>query len=255
MRAGQINDLVTIVVTENTSAVSTGVTNTSRKSSVSSAVTSLWGPTKATGALANLANTAGDKGPTRTGTTSRSTTLTTTITAEVIALLPNGNLVIRSQREINVNWEHQTVTIQGVIRPADLSPLNSITSDRVAQMAVQVDGKGVVADAIKRPFILYRLLLGLLPFSMNIRALFSTLLFISALTGATESMTRLKDLVSLEGVRDNQLIGYGFSRRPQRDRGLAADGFLRSKLDQPAFAHGHIRRSNRASDFEIPQRC
>src|SRR5271165_7071380 len=29
---------------------------------------------------------------------------------------------------------------------------------------VQVDGKGVVADAVKRPFILYRLLLGLLPF-------------------------------------------------------------------------------------------
>jgi flagellar L-ring protein precursor FlgH len=164
VRAGQLNDLVTIIVTENTSAVSTGVTNTSRKSSVSSAVTSLWGPTKATGALANLANTAGDQELQGQGTTSRSTTLTTTITAEVIALLPNGNLVVRGQRAINVNSEHQTVTIQGVIRPADLSSLNSITSDRVAQMEIQVDGKGVVADAVKRPFFLYRLLLGLLPF-------------------------------------------------------------------------------------------
>ena len=164
VRAGQLNDLVTIVVAENTSAVSTGVTNTSRKSSVTSAVTSLFGPTKATGALANLANTAGNQQLQGQGTTSRSTTLTTTITAEVIALLPNGNLVIRGQRAINVNSEHQTVTIQGVIRPADLSTLNSISSNRVAQLEVQVDGKGVVADAVKRPFILYRLLLGLLPF-------------------------------------------------------------------------------------------
>jgi flagellar L-ring protein FlgH len=164
VRAGQLNDLVTIVVTENTSAVSTGVTNTSRKSSVTAGVTSLLGPTKASGALANLATTAGDQELQGQGTTSRSTTLTTTITAEVIALLPNGNLVVRGQRGINVNSEHQTVTIQGVIRPADLSSLNSITSDRVAQLEVHVDGKGVVADAIKRPFILYRLLLGLLPF-------------------------------------------------------------------------------------------
>src|SRR5580704_19685674 len=34
-------------------------------------------------------------------------------------------------------------------------------------------------------------------------------LLFSVLAGATETTTRLKDLVSLEGVRDNQLIGYG----------------------------------------------
>ncbi len=44
-------DLITIVVLDNSSAVSTGVTNTARKSSVSAAITSLAGPKKATGAL------------------------------------------------------------------------------------------------------------------------------------------------------------------------------------------------------------
>lgn len=164
VRAGQLYDLVTIVVAEQTSAVSTGVTNTSRKSSASTAVTSLFGPTKTAGALASLANSAGNQQLQGQGTTSRTSTLKTTITAEVIALLPNGNLVVRGQREINVNSEHQTVTIQGVVRPADLTPANSITSDRVAQLEIHVDGKGVVADAVKRPFILYRILLGLLPF-------------------------------------------------------------------------------------------
>ena len=37
-------------------------------------------------------------------------------------------------------------------------------SDRLGQLEVRVNGKGVVGDAIKRPFFLYRLLLGLLPF-------------------------------------------------------------------------------------------
>lgn len=164
VRAGQLYDLVTIVVAEQTSAVSTGVTNTSRKSSASTAVTSLFGPTKTAGALASLANSAGNQQLQGQGTTSRTSTLKTTITAEVIALLPNGNLVVRGQREISVNSEHQTVTIQGVVRPADLTPANSISSDRVAQLEIHVDGKGVVADAVKRPFILYRILLGLLPF-------------------------------------------------------------------------------------------
>jgi hypothetical protein len=31
-------------------------------------------------------------------------------------------------------------------------------------MEILVNGKGVVNDAVKRPFFLYRLLLGLLPF-------------------------------------------------------------------------------------------
>jgi len=39
-----------------------------------------------------------------------------------------------------------------------------VSSTRLAQLEVHIDGKGVVGDAIKRPFILYRLLLGILPF-------------------------------------------------------------------------------------------
>jgi hypothetical protein len=31
-------------------------------------------------------------------------------------------------------------------------------------MEIKVDGKGVVNDAIRRPFILWRLIMGLLPF-------------------------------------------------------------------------------------------
>ncbi len=164
VRASQTYDLVTILVSDKASAVSTGVTNTSRKSSVSAAITSLFGPKSATGALSNLANANNNQQLQGQGTTSRGTTLTTTLTAEVTAVLPNGNLVVQGQKVIAVNSEKQVITLRGIIRPDDLSPVNSIPSDRVARMEILVNGKGVVNDAVKRPFFLYRILLGLLPF-------------------------------------------------------------------------------------------
>ena len=98
------------------------------------------------------------------GTTSRGTTLSTTVTAEVTAVLPNGNLVVKGQKDITVNGEKQVITIRGIVRPEDLSPVNSVPSNNVARMEILVNGKGVVNDAVKRPFVLYRMLMGLLPF-------------------------------------------------------------------------------------------
>jgi len=164
VRANQVYDLITIVVSDSTSAVATGTTNTSRKSSAAGSITSLLGPKSATGALANLVNSSGNIQLQGQGTTSRGTTLSTTVTAEVTDVLPNGNLVVQGRKEISVNSERQIITVRGIVRPDDLSPLNSVPSDRVARMEVLVNGKGVVNDAVKRPFILYRLLLGLLPF-------------------------------------------------------------------------------------------
>ncbi len=164
LRASQVLDLVTVVVSDRASAVSKGSTNTDRKSSAKASVNSIAGPVKAGGILSNLANLSGETQLQGQGATTRESTLTTTLTAEVTDVLPNGNLVVRGQKEIVVNSEHQVVTVRGIIRPEDLSPVNSIPSDRLAMLEVRVNGKGVVEDAVKRPFILYRLLLGLLPF-------------------------------------------------------------------------------------------
>jgi flagellar L-ring protein precursor FlgH len=164
LRASQMDDLVTIVVAENASAVSTGTVKTARTSSANNSITSLAGKKSPTGALANLANLSGATSLNGQGTTTRTTTLNATLTARVTGQLPNGYLVVEGSKVVQVNGEKQTVTVRGVIRPADLSADNSIQSNRLAQMEVNIDGKGVVNDSIHRPFFLYRLLLGLLPF-------------------------------------------------------------------------------------------
>jgi flagellar L-ring protein FlgH len=164
LRAIQVNDLVTVIVAEQASAVATGDVTTSRKSSVAASITSLLGIKSATGALANLANSSNDTELAGSGTTDRTTSLSTTLSARVTHVLPNGYLVLEGSKDVQVNSEHQKVTVRGIIRTADLSPANIITSTQLAQLEIRIDGKGVVNDAIKRPNFIYRLLLGLLPF-------------------------------------------------------------------------------------------
>lgn len=164
LRAWQVGDLVTIVIAEKASAASRGTTNSNRKSAASSSITSLAGPVRAAGPWANLAALGGDVKLQGQGETSREAEMTTTLTARVVSVEPNGNLVLEGTKDIVVNSERQKVVLKGTARWNDLSNANRIRSDRLAGLEVKIDGKGVVQDAIKRPFFLYRLLLGLLPF-------------------------------------------------------------------------------------------
>jgi len=163
VRAAQVDDLVTILVNEQASAVATGATQTSRASAAQSSITAAGGIKSPTGGAVNLLNLSSAQSLNGAGTTSRGATITATLSARVTHVLPNGYLVLEATKNVNVNSEHQVVTVRGVIRPADLVG-NVITSNQLAQMEIKIDGKGVVNDAIRRPNILYRILLGLLPF-------------------------------------------------------------------------------------------
>ncbi len=162
LRASQVGDLVTILVSDQATAISRGATASSRKSSLKAGVPALWGPRL--GSLANLAELGSSTQLDGAGTTSRSNTLSTTLTARVIDVLPNGYLVLEGAKEVQANSERQKVTIRGVVRWNDISPRNTVLSDRVGQMEIRIDGKGVVADATRRPNFLYRILMGVLPF-------------------------------------------------------------------------------------------
>jgi flagellar L-ring protein precursor FlgH len=164
LRASQLDDMLTIQVVENASAVAKGSTKTQRASSAKASVSSIAGVTKTAGALANLAGVSGDRQLAGEGATSRDVVISTTLTARVAAVMPNGALIVEASKDVEVNSERQIITVRGIVRPADIGPDNVIRSDRLGQLEVRVNGKGVVGDAINRPFFLYRLLLGLLPF-------------------------------------------------------------------------------------------
>ena len=163
LRARRVGDIVTILVQEKASAVSSGTAKTQRNSSLQASITAAGGITRATGPLANLAKAGTTSALDGQGATTRDTTLTATISAVVTQVLPNGSLVIQGTKNVKINNENQVLGLRGLVRPVDLDTTNTVSSDRIAQMDLQVNGKGIVGDQIKRPFILYRLLMDILP--------------------------------------------------------------------------------------------
>lgn len=164
LRASRVDDMVTILVAENASAVAKGATKSARASSATASIDALAGKVRAGGPWANLANASGKSSMDGSASTTRDMVLTTTLTARVTHVLPNGFLVVEGSKDVQINSERQTITVRGVVRPTDLSPTNLVRSDHLGQMEIRLNGKGVVGDAIRRPFVLYRLLMGLLPF-------------------------------------------------------------------------------------------
>ncbi|MGA8298745.1 MAG: flagellar basal body L-ring protein FlgH [Terriglobales bacterium] len=149
-KAHQVGDIVTLVVLENTSAQSTGDVNTSRSYTTSSAITGLPGgaSTSAVNPLFGANSSTQLKG---TGETSDGSNLTTTLAARVIALLPNGFLVVEAERKYLINSQHETMILRGILRPGDVGPNNTASSTALANLEIEMKGKGVVTDAIHRP--------------------------------------------------------------------------------------------------------
>ena len=84
------------------------------------------------------------------GSTSRQDSLTGTIAAKVVEVLPNGDLRIQGKREVTVNSEKQKMTIQGIVRRIDLDTQNTVLSSAVADAQIAYVGLGVVDD-VQRP--------------------------------------------------------------------------------------------------------
>ena len=163
LKARHVNDVVTIRVSETTQAVASADAKNARATSATAGFSNLFGVEKAVKELPTLVSGKSDSGFEGKGSTSRATTLETSLTARVTEVLPNGYLVVEGKREVRVNNENQSVYLTGVVRPEDISSNNVVLSSAVAQMSVRVQGRGVVSQPIK-PGWLYRILTGVLPF-------------------------------------------------------------------------------------------
>lgn len=163
-RARRVGDVVTIVVSDRLSASTQGGSASSRKSAASAKIPAIFGNRALVGALNNLADLQGNSKLDGSGSTSRSNVLTTTLSGRVIEVLPNGDLMIQADKELVVNSERQQIGIRGLVRWNDISNTNLVQSNKISQISIQLNGKGIVSDAIRRPNVLYRFLSALLPF-------------------------------------------------------------------------------------------
>jgi flagellar L-ring protein FlgH len=162
-KAHGLNDTLTIVVAEVTSAQSSGNLNSQRTFATESAITGLLAQisTKGVDPLLGANSSTQLKGQ---GQTTANSQLTTRLTGHVIAVLANGNLVVEAQRQIYMNNQHETVIIRGVVQPNDISPNNSVLSNAMADLEIEMKGKGIISDSTRPPNPITRAILWLFGF-------------------------------------------------------------------------------------------
>jgi len=166
-KAHLVHDIVTIRVVEAASASGEAKTDTNRDSSITGRLEGFFG---AESALAKNGVTpeAAVKGGLAhsfdgSGATSRKNSLHASITAAVREVFPNGNLYIEGKKEVIINNERQFIVLSGVVRPEDIGPDNSVTSDLIADARIEYSGYGVLADK-QRPGWLGRVMDVVWPF-------------------------------------------------------------------------------------------
>lgn len=162
-KAMRVNDIVTVVISENASASSSSdkeLDKTNNMTLTGPAFT-YNGPTTGTDTVeglmnnlnkytsigATLNNTRAFEG---SGTNTRTESFTTTISARIIKVLNNNNYYIEGGREILVDGEKQIIRVAGVIRPDDIDQTNQISSTLIADARIFYETQGDLKQATEK---------------------------------------------------------------------------------------------------------
>jgi flagellar L-ring protein precursor FlgH len=143
VKAYRPGDVLTVQVLENSSAVSSADTGTRRGNTIRAELA--HGVNTAAQAAATV-NGEFDGG----GRTQRTNRLLTTVTVTVREVLPGGQLRIAGTQVIRVNEELQQVTLEGLVRAADISDGNLVPSTRIADARITYVGEGDVSERARR---------------------------------------------------------------------------------------------------------
>jgi flagellar L-ring protein precursor FlgH len=151
-KARYVNDIVTIIIDESSSGQNQASTNTSRNSASNSDISAFLGmDTSIVNSNANLGGKIAVGGTSvntlkGAGDTSRVGKLQARLTARVVKVLDNSNLLIEGRRQLTLNAEDEFIVITGVIRSEDITVDNTVLSSNMADARILYTGSGVLTD-------------------------------------------------------------------------------------------------------------
>jgi len=150
-RAADLGDLVTIVIQESTSAsnrtsTETGKSlNTDGQLSVQGFLQWVAGLPDTISPIEDITFTPSEEFEGE-GRVSAAGTLTARVTATVIDVLPNGNLIVEGRKDITIAEDTSTLLVRGVVQTRDITVDNTILSTDVADLEILYEGEGIIAD-------------------------------------------------------------------------------------------------------------
>lgn len=142
-KAHAVGDIVTIVISENSTATRSGASSNGKSGDFSTAVnTSLL---DMIGLHINNSGKGSDDFKSA-GSISNTNQVSATITATVTEVKPNGDMVITGKQTIKQNGEEQQIILSGRVRPEDITTDNTISSKLMADAQINIVGKGPLAS-------------------------------------------------------------------------------------------------------------
>ena len=146
--AHRIGDVLTISLEESTNASKSAITTTKRGTTVDTSVPTLLGVSPTVKGHNILNNSlSGASSFDGEGNSKQSNQLTGDISVTVAKRLANGNLLVRGQKWITINQGREYVRIQGIVRPVDIRPDNSVPSTKVADAIIAYGSQGALNDS------------------------------------------------------------------------------------------------------------
>ncbi len=158
-RAAQIGDIITVMLNERTISSKSAETSIDKKSTNDMNEAKVLGSNlsfEGLGALSNLSmltNPEVDRGFNGKSESDQSNRLEGAISVTVTDVLPNGNLVVKGEKWIELNRGKEFIRVSGFIRQDDISPNNTISSKKLANARISYSGTGELADAQKRGWL------------------------------------------------------------------------------------------------------
>ena len=149
-RARAIGDIVSVVLQESTSAAKSADTDLSKGSDIGVDAPVLFGEPFDFGGGGNYdlsQSISSEYGFQGQGSSNQSNRLQGAIAVQVAKVLPNGNLVVQGEKWIKLNQGDEFIQLRGIIRPEDISPLNTIPSSLVADARISYGGTGIIEEA------------------------------------------------------------------------------------------------------------
>ena len=163
-KAYRVGGIVTVVLDESVDADTTTKNTASRKTKtdvLSPLQLAKWGSPG--GFLSSDLQEENEVSSTGSGVIDQSATLKGTMTAQIVEVYPNGNLLIRGEKIVNFSSGSEVVQVKGIIRPEDIQPDNTVQSKRLASAQITYKGVGPNANVQKIPWGT-NLLLSIWPF-------------------------------------------------------------------------------------------
>jgi len=154
LRARAVGDILTIALIEKTNAQKEQSTSTAKKSKTDTGTPIIaGGPITYKGKQILSNSITGDRAFDGKADSSQSNSLIGNITVSVAERLPNGNLLVRGEKLININQGEEYIRLQGIIRPVDIGPDNAVASTKVADAKISYSARGALADSNKQGWL------------------------------------------------------------------------------------------------------